>query len=246
MLAFERLPLRLGRSRLFISLRPDHGKPTAPFGIPVRNDDVYVEAQLSPAEAVKAALAACVQLDLPAQSLAGDDDDAGEAEEGPTTWHLNVGGRSLGDMLRFGFWEAGGGRRYRAIVERLAVGDRVYLYRNGAGYVAAGVVVGAEAERIEAFVENAGITVDETTQRYARRQVADILPASEDEAEYVRSIEWRWRRPDGAPVRLRDFIPGWIAPIIAGCRLRQPEVQTNLAREFGIDADQTTAAQEPA
>lgn len=235
---FDALPLKVGRSKVFVSLRPDHGDPARPFRAPAVYRDVYVETDLSADDAVRAALAACRELGVAAGPLSGD--DAGFATEVATApvWHLNAGERSEPDMLRVGFWQAGGGRRQRTVVERLSAGDLVYLYRNGAGYVAAGVVTGGWAERLETFAEGRGSDLGEGTLAHASASAQ----APEDLADYVRTVDWRWRAPEGGAVRARDFVPDWITPVVTGCRIRRADVQAVLAREFGVDRAQDAAA----
>jgi Endonuclease NucS len=71
-----------------------------------------------------------------------------EAERAWTgLWHVNVGahsddmiGRNWSDMRRYGFLSAGQGYKWRDEIGRLSVGDRVFAYLNGSGYVGAGIV----------------------------------------------------------------------------------------------------------
>ena len=65
-------------------------------------------------------------------------------------WHVNVGEapkvkpenqyRCWEDMQTFGFWSAGGAKRYADGVKKLTIGKIIYAYISGQGYVAKGLV----------------------------------------------------------------------------------------------------------
>jgi hypothetical protein len=113
-----------------------------------------------------------------------DAEEASRTETGSGVWYVNVGDRSWDDSRRLGFWSAGGGRRYRAAVERLTEGDQIYAYASGCGYVGAGIVTG-RAERIEAFLGDR-TDIDDVTRAYVR----DSLVQKDDDAEYAVSVQW--------------------------------------------------------
>ncbi len=156
---------------------------------------------------------------------------AGTAPEGPTVWHLNVGGRSLADGLQHGYWQAGGGKRYRTAVERLEPGDEVYLYCSGVGYLAAGVVTGAQAVRLETLLEGRQQQVDEVTAKYISRSTEE----PDDTAEWTKEVTWRSVRPHDNGVRVQDHVSGWSVPVMTACRILNTEVIAFLALEFEGD-----------
>lgn len=76
----------------------------------------------------------------------------------PGLWHVNVGvhpneliQRNWDDPMTFGFLSAGQGAKWRDEISRLGVGDHVYAYLNGHGYVGGGVVT-SSAVRADGFV----------------------------------------------------------------------------------------------
>jgi hypothetical protein len=230
-LAFERLPLRLGRSRLLVSLRPDHGRPEVPFAAPVRCGDVFLEAQLTPSEAVPAAIAALKQLDIAARPLREADDDGAEDEEsdGPGTWYVNVGGRSWRDMRLHGFWQAGGGSRYRAAVVRLREGDQIYAYISGRGYVGSGVVTGTRADRINEFTtRDLRVLSDCDIEASTRQAIAAATQTPDELAEYAMAVDWRATRTEDGAVRMK----GMFTTPLTACRLTHPETLAFLASKL--------------
>ncbi|WP_228024803.1 hypothetical protein [cf. Phormidesmis sp. LEGE 11477] len=62
----------------------------------------------------------------------------------PQNWFVNVGEHrghlKWEDCVRYGCISAGGGARYRRALQKLKLGDTVYAYITGSGYVGAGKV----------------------------------------------------------------------------------------------------------
>ena len=225
LLRYEKLPVRVGKSRNLLSLRSEHPGGTV-FVRPIRYQDVYVETGLSPEEAVNAALMACEQFGAIARRVDGDDDAVlSPAQEASTSWFVNVGGRSWQDMRTFGFWQAGGGSRYRAAVDRLKEGDRIYAYISKFGYVGRGVVTGTFAERLESFVGLNDIQVDQVTKDSA----AASANGSDEFAEYVMRVEWTRSVDPGDAMTFRGI---FTTPLTA-CRLRDQQTLSFLEAQFG-------------
>lgn len=68
-------------------------------------------------------------------------------------WYSNVSegpARSWKDMCDFGFIAAGGGLRWSEPLKKLKLGDKVYAYQSGSGYVGYGVV-STEAMPVQQF-----------------------------------------------------------------------------------------------
>lgn len=71
-------------------------------------------------------------------------------------WFVNVGEgphRTWEDNMKFGFVGAGQGKRYSSALNRLAVGDKIFAYMKGLGYVGCGEVT-KPAVMIRNFVTN--------------------------------------------------------------------------------------------
>lgn len=90
------------------------------------------------------------------------------------------------DMVKYGFFSAGGGRRYSGPLDRLNEGDPIYIYRRGSGYVGLGIVKG-KAVRARDF------EVEKVPLFQLPLQELGILKRHEDDedrAEYVVPIKW--------------------------------------------------------
>jgi hypothetical protein len=233
-LPFENLPVRMGRSRLLLSLRPDHGRSGVPFVRPIHYEGVYAEADLTESEAVPAVINALRSLG--AELRVPEDAEEVDAEEGAEDfstpaqcWYVNAGRYSWLDMRRYGFWQAGGGARYRAAVLRMRPGDRVYLYRSRMGYVGRGIVVERSASRLEDFQPKRGQAIDnfpltETTRGFleeSRRQTEEL-------AEYVVGIDWSGATDEA---RARKMSGMFTSPMTA-CKLTDAATLAFLDREF--------------
>jgi hypothetical protein len=219
LLPYRELPVRLGRSQIFLSLRPDHGRSDRPFERAVHFEGVFMNTAMDAASMIQGVLGALEELEIPARSLgAGADspDDEDEETDGHRAWYVNVGGRSWRDMRRHGFWQAGGGTRYRDAVLRLREGDDVYAYISGRGYVGLGVVGGARATRLNEFV---GADLRGLADRDLEDQTRAAIERSRDLpaelAEYATAIDWRATRDANEAVRMH----GMFTTPLTACRL---------------------------
>jgi hypothetical protein len=114
---------------------------------------------------------------------------------GPSVWHLNTGGRSWKDQKTFHYWIAGGGGRYKDTIHKLKIGDEVYAYLSGKGYVGYGFVKGEPIILNDYVVMHgefkdqklSGLSIDSTTLNAMNenRKITNV-----DNYEYVIPIEW--------------------------------------------------------
>ncbi len=219
LLPYRELPIRLAKSQILLSLRPDHGRSDRPFERAVHYRGVYIDTAMSTGEMVEGVLSACKDLEIPARSLnsTGDpEDEEDEENEGHRAWYVNVGGRSWRDMRRHGFWQAGGGTRYRDAVLRLREGDDVYAYVSGRGYVGFGVVSGARATRLDEFVGfDLRALADCDIEDRTRTAIERSRELSDDLAEYAAAIHWEATRGEEEAVRMR----GMFTTPLTACRL---------------------------
>jgi hypothetical protein len=70
-----------------------------------------------------------------------------ESGEDTGYWFMNTGetdggGRSWDDCKTYSFLSAGGNEQYQSYPKRLKIGDRVFAYLSGHGYVGLGEVIG--------------------------------------------------------------------------------------------------------
>jgi hypothetical protein len=127
-------------------------------------------------------------------------------------WHVNVGvhadehiGRNWEDPRQFGFLSAGQGPQWRDAIKNLSVGDKVFAYLNGHGYVGAGTVVSAAVPARE-FVSP--IYNKPLHELPLLSQGWFVNCDDADNAEYVVGIDWTSTRdaknavrPSGAALR---------------------------------------------
>ena len=140
-------------------------------------------------------------------------------------WHVNLGvhageddenvRRNWDDPRRYGFVSAGQGPRWRDAMKNLHVGDKVFAYLNGSGYVAAGTVV-SEAVPAKDFISPvAGKPLREVPL------MSNGWFANEDDpenAEYVVGVNWQNA-----------------LPAIEAVRLPMPPLRGTAVRIFGSD-----------
>lgn len=105
-------------------------------------------------------------------------------------WFVNVGEgphRTWEDNVKFGFVGAGQGKRYSSALYRLAVGDKIYAYMKGLGYVGFGEVT-TPAVMIRDFV----VPETDTPLLEAGLKAAHANENSEDEelSEWVVGVKW--------------------------------------------------------
>ena len=140
------------------------------------------------------------------------------------------GTRNWDDMCEFGFISAGYGRFYSQRLEQLGVGDPIYVYQKGRGYVGFGIVMkpAVMAERfclldgrrlVDIELREPGILLDE---------------GDAEMADYVVGVDWKKTVPIGDAKTFR----GVFANQNVVCKLTHVETLDFLAETFGkIDVD---------
>lgn len=143
-------------------------------------------------------------------------------------WFVNVGEgphRTWEDNMKFGFVGAGQGKRYSSALNRLAVGDKIYAYMKGLGYVGFGKVTKASV-MIRDFVTDtdlpllsAGLKADRPNEN------------SEDEelSEWVVGVRWI----KALPKNQAKTFPGVFANQNVVCKLRNEQTLKFVQHELG-------------
>lgn len=144
-------------------------------------------------------------------------------------WFVNVGEgphRNWQDNVKFGYLGAGQGTRYSSALKRLSVGDKVYAYIKGSGYVGFGEVT-EPAVMIKDFIEEgSGLPLLEAglTAPNASDNCDD-----EELSEWVVGIHWL------AKVDAKDArtFPGVFANQNVVCKLRHQQTLSFVQETFG-------------
>jgi Endonuclease NucS len=144
-------------------------------------------------------------------------------------WFVNVGegpNRTWDDNVKFGFIGAGQGKTYSSALHRLAVGDNIYAYMKGLGYVGFGEVI-SPAVMIRDFVTH------DTKVPLLEAALAALRPAenSDDEAlsEWVVGVRWKKTVTKN---QAKTFI-GVFANQNIVCKLRHEQTLKFVQQEFG-------------
>lgn len=142
-------------------------------------------------------------------------------------WYINVSEgtrRSWEDCRRFGFVAAGHGRKYSDPLRKLNVGDRVFAYLGGAGYVGSGTVTHTVMKAKDFQVD------DQPLLKLDLRQPNLAHDADDDElAEYVVGVKWALTFPESQGKRF----PGGFANQNVVCKLRDETTLQFLRQHFG-------------
>jgi Endonuclease NucS len=144
-------------------------------------------------------------------------------------WFVNVGEsvhRAWEDNMKYGFIGAGQGRKFSQALKRLSVGDKIYAYMKGHGYVGFGEVV-SPAEMIRDFVVldtqvpllNAGLTALRAGEN------------SDDESlsEWVVGVRWN----NAVAKNQAKTFAGVFANQNIVCKLRHEQTLKFVQHEFG-------------
>ncbi len=138
--------------------------------------------------------------------------------------------RSWKDIKRFGFVGACGGDFYTKRLDQLAVGDKVFAYQKGRGYIGFGVVK-SEKTIASAFQTVDGLLFDQPLDQLGLKKNA-CDPAR---AEYVVGIDWQ----KTFEVLDAKSFKGAFANQNIVCKLRDPATVDYLIKEFGISPSVT-------
>jgi hypothetical protein len=147
-------------------------------------------------------------------------------------WFVNVGEgpyRNWDDNQRYGFLGAGHGPRYSRPLKRLHVGDKVFAYMKGQGYVGYGIVT-HEACMIKDFNVDEKHTLLEVSLKATKASDSADDP---DFSEWVVGINWIKIFPRD---KAKTF-KGAFANQNIVCELRQPQTVEFLEKEFGTTSD---------
>jgi hypothetical protein len=144
-------------------------------------------------------------------------------------WFVNVGEsshRTWDDNMRFGFVGAGQGKRYSSALNRLTVGDRIYAYMKGIGYVGFGEVT-SKSMMIKDFAvgEPAKPLLDAGLKAERPGENSD----DEELSEWVVGVRWIKTLPKS---QAKTFA-GVFANQNIVCKLRHEQTLKFVHSEFG-------------
>lgn len=146
------------------------------------------------------------------------------------SWFVNVGEgphRTWEDNVKFSFVGAGQGKRYSSALRRLSVGDKIYAYMKGLGYVGFGKVANP-AVMIRDFV------VQGTNTPLLEAGLKAVHPSenSDDEelSEWVVGINWI----NTVPKNQAKTFSGVFANQNVVCKLRHEQTLKFVQQEFGM------------
>ena len=136
--------------------------------------------------------------------------------------------RSWEDMRRYGFVAAGGGDFYSKRLFQLSVGDQIFVYDKGNGYIGYGVVT-SEAQLAAEFQTQDGPLFDQPLATPAMKREGEGPELS----EYVVGVDWL-KALDRDDAR---WFKGGFANQNIVCKLRDAETVDFLTEEFGVVQD---------
>jgi hypothetical protein len=136
--------------------------------------------------------------------------------------------RSWKDMRRYGYVQAGGGPFYSGRLDQLSVGDKIFVYHKGAGYIGYGVVNSPKVLASQFETANGPLFEQPLDGPAIKSRSSDP-----DLAEYVVGVEWKRTFDADDPRTFR----GIFANQNVVCRLRDPATVDFLIQEFGVEAE---------
>lgn len=157
-------------------------------------------------------------------------DRAVKRARGPWTGYYYITGGSEADrpwepMRQYGFFSAHGGRQYTDKLGNLSIGDPVFYYQKGNGYLGYGVVSKEKVPAADFVLPGDRRLVDAVDQPYLLENASDP-----DLACYVVGIDWKRT----FPVDAAKSFTGIFANQNIVCKIYQQETADFLAREFGV------------
>lgn len=155
---------------------------------------------------------------------------ARESGEPTGYWFMNTGdgsneGRSWEDCRKYGFMLAGGGEKWIRDAQKLKVGDKLFAYLSGHGYVGLGVVT-AEAVPMKDFVpagQSKPILELPLTARVQRDRMNDP-----GRADWCAAVRWI-RAVDRDKAVLKSHARRSTLE-----QIKKPELVADLLRQFGV------------
>jgi len=154
-----------------------------------------------------------------------------EARKDTGYWFMNTGdgpdgGRAWEDSRKYGFMRAGGGRRYIEAAKKLKVGDKLFAYLSGHGYVGFGEVT-AEAVPLKDF-----IPAGQARPLPELELIAKMRPDNlNDPEKWDMCAEVKWIRAvgrDQGVLKSRAHL-GTLS------RIKQPDLVAELLKHFGSE-----------
>lgn len=144
-------------------------------------------------------------------------------------WFVNIGDgphRTWDDNRKFGFIGAGQGKRYSSALHCLSVGDRIYAYMKGLGYVGFGEVT-SPAVMIRDFIvpESGSFLLDAGLKAARPGENSD----DEELSEWVVGVRWIKTMPKE---HAKTFV-GLFANQNVVCKLRHEQTLKFLQQELG-------------
>lgn len=133
--------------------------------------------------------------------------------------------RSWTDMKRFGFVSSGGGEFYSKRLQQLNVGDEVFVYDKGNGYIGYGVVTREVVPAAEFMTKDGPLFEQPLAEPRMKR-----LGEPPQNAEFAVGIEWR---KTVEPANAKRF-KGAFANQNIVCKLRDEATVDFLITEFGV------------
>lgn len=144
-------------------------------------------------------------------------------------WFVNVGEgphRTWEDNLKFGFIGAGQGKHYSSALHRLSVGDKIYAYMRGLGYVGFGEVTSPAVMIRDFILPDSNIPLLEAGLKAA---MPDENSDDEQLSEWVVGVRWI----NTVPKSQAKTFTGVFANQNVVCKLRHEQTLKFVQREFG-------------
>lgn len=152
---------------------------------------------------------------------------------GPWTgyWYVNAGSeehRAWDDMRRYGFVTASGGKWYSDGLSRLQVGDKVFLYQKGNGYLGYGIVTAPRVMARDFMTPEGPLFEQPLVQSYIKERAEDA-----ELAAYAVGVDWKttFDRDKG-----KSFV-GIFANQNIACKIYKQATADFLIREFNVTDD---------
>lgn len=144
-------------------------------------------------------------------------------------WFINVGEgahRTWEDNQKFGFIGAGQGKRYSSALHRLSVGDKIYAYMKGLGYVGFGEVTSPAMMIRDFTLPDSGIPLLNAGLKASR---PDENSDDEELSEWVVGVRWIKALPKA---NAKTFA-GAFANQNVVCKLRHEQTLKFVQQELG-------------
>jgi hypothetical protein len=134
--------------------------------------------------------------------------------------------RSWEDMKRYGFIAAGGGEFYSKRLDQLTVGDKIFVYHKGQGYIGYGLITSGKIIASQ-FQTPKGLLFDQPLEQPGLKRHPENITM----AEYVVGVDWQktFETSDAKSFK------GVFANQNIICKLRDQLTVDFLTKEFGID-----------